>query len=118
MQTSFSSVDAYIDSFPLAVQTHLTAIRQVITSQCPQAQEGISYGMPAYKLKGKPLMYFAAFKKHIGLYATPSSHEAFAQTLAGYKQGKGSVQLPLSEPMPLALIAEMVQFRAKNILEN
>ncbi len=118
MQTSFSSVDAYIDSFPLTVQTPLVAIREAILSECPEAQEGISYGMPAYKLNGKPLVYFAAFKKHIGFYATPTGHEAFAEALAGYKQGKGSVQFPLDVPMPLDLITRIVKFRKNTLLST
>lgn len=73
----------------------------------------MAYGMPAYKLRGKPLVYFAAFNKHIGFYATPTGHEKFATKLAKYKQGKGSVQFPLSEEMPFKLIEEMVKFRVK-----
>jgi uncharacterized protein YdhG (YjbR/CyaY superfamily) len=70
--------------------------------------------MPAYKLNGRPLVYFAAFKNHIGLYATPSGHAAFAEELSRYKQGRGSVQFPLSEPLPFDLIARIVKFRAEN----
>lgn len=77
------------------------------------AEEGISYGMPAYKMNGRPLVYFAAFKNHIGFYATPIGHVAFAKELSGYKQGKGSVQFPVDEPMPLQLIADIVKFRVE-----
>lgn len=77
------------------------------------AEEGISYGMPAYKMNGRPLVYFAAFKNHIGFYATPTGHAAFAKELSGYKQGKGSVQFPVDEPMPLQLIADIVKFRVE-----
>ena len=69
--------------------------------------------MPAYKLKTRPLIYFAAFKKHIGLYATPSAHRAFSDALSNYKKGKGSVQFPIDQPMPLDLIADMVRFKVK-----
>ncbi len=67
--------------------------------------------MPAYKTHGKPLVYFAAFKKHIGFYATPSGHEAFAKELKKYKRGKGSVRFPLHQPVPYDLIRQMVEFR-------
>ncbi|MBN2262706.1 MAG: DUF1801 domain-containing protein, partial [Prolixibacteraceae bacterium] len=71
----------------------------------------MAYGMPAYKTYGKPLVYFAAFKSHIGFYATPSGHEQFAQELSAYKQGKGSVQFPTNQAIPYELIGRMVEFR-------
>lgn len=111
--TPFDSVEDYIASFPTEVQRMLTEVRTLIKQQAPEASESISYGMPAYKLHGKPLVYFAAFKKYIGFYATPSAHEAFATELAQYKQGKGSVQFPLEKPLPLPLIADLVAFRVK-----
>lgn len=86
-------------------------MRNTILASAPGAEESISYGMPAYKINKKPLVYFAAFKNHIGFYATPSGHEAFAAELAKYKQGKGSVRFPLDKPLPLDLIGEIVAFR-------
>jgi len=80
----------------------------------PDAVESISYAMPAYKLNGKPLVYFAGYKNHIGFYATPTGHEAFKEELSKYKQGKGSVQFPVDEPMPLDLIRRIVAFRVEN----
>ena len=71
--------------------------------------------MPAYKLDGKPFVYFAAFKNHIGLYATPSAHAEFAKELAKYKQGKGSVQFPLQDRLPLALISRILKFKLREI---
>lgn len=106
------SVNEYIQSFPKETQEHLEQIRATIQQAAPEAEESISYAMPAYKLHGRPLVYFAAFKNHIGFYATPSGHSEFAEELAKYKQGKGSVQFPLDQPMPLDLIGRMVQFRA------
>ena len=105
------NVDAYILSFPKEIQKHLNQVRKTIKSKAPGAEEGISYGMPAYKLNGKPLVYFAGYKNHIGFYATPQGHEAFEKELSVYKQGKGSVQFPVSEPMPLSLISRIVEFR-------
>jgi uncharacterized protein YdhG (YjbR/CyaY superfamily) len=105
-----ASVDAYISGFPVDVQKVLNEMRQLIKSTAPEAREEISYGMPAYKYCG-PLVYFAGYKNHIGLYATPSGHAAFEQELSIYKQGKGSVQFPLKEPMPWELIRRIVEFR-------
>lgn len=105
------NVDAYIGQFPNKTQTILQQVRAVVRKAAPKAEESISYGMPAYKVNGKPIVYFAGYDKHIGFYATPTGHEAFKKELAGYKQGKGSVQFPLDEKMPLALIAKIVQFR-------
>ena len=113
----FEDVNAYILSLPKEIQKHLNQVRKTIKSEAPGAEEGISYGMPAYKLNGKPLVYFAGYKNHIGFYATPQGHEAFEKELSVYKQGKGSVQFPISEPMPLSLISRIVKFRvAENSL--
>lgn len=113
MDTSITSVDAYIAGFPTPVQKKLRAIRAVIHKEAPAAVESISYGMPAYKLNKKPLVYFAAYKTHIGFYATPTGHKAFAKELSVYKQGKGSVQFPIAEEMPMDLIRRIVVFRTK-----
>lgn len=110
-----SAVDQYILSFPDEVQRRLNEVRVLIRSTAPAATESMAYGMPAYKLNGKPLVYFAAFKQHIGFYALPSGHAAFTQELSKYKQGKGSVQFPFDEALPIELISEMVKFR---VLEN
>lgn len=107
----WADVESYIASFPKEVQQKLQDIRAIIVRIAPDAQEQISYGMPAYKLHGKPLVYFAAFKSHIGFYATPTGHEAFAQELSMYKQGKGSVQFPLTDHLPLNLIERIILFR-------
>jgi uncharacterized protein YdhG (YjbR/CyaY superfamily) len=107
----FNSVDDYIKSFPESVQKPLQQLRKTIRSAAPDAIEGFSYMMPAYKMNGKPLVYFAGYKNHIGFYATPTGHLAFAAELSKYKQGKGSVQFPLDKPMPLNLIKQIVKFR-------
>ncbi len=109
------NVDDYIALFNSEVATILNNIRKLILKTAPEAIESINYGMPAYKTDGKPLIYFAAYKNHIGLYATPSGHAAFAKELAKYKQGKGSVQFPLNAPIPYDLIREIVNFR---LVEN
>jgi len=111
MNPQFKSVDEYIISFPPEVQLLLEGVRATIKENAPLATESIAYGMPAYKVCGKPLVYFAGFTKHIGFYATPTGHSAFSKELSRYKQGKGSVQFPLDEPIPYHLIASIVRFR-------
>lgn len=105
-------IDQYISAFPEAVQKDLNTLRNLIKKEAPAAEESISYGMPAYKTFGKPLVYFAGYKNHIGLYATPTGHKAFEKELSAYKQGKGSVQFPIGE-LPLDLIRRIIAFRVK-----
>lgn len=105
-----ATINEYIASFPKDVQAVLQQVRDTIKKAAPGAEEGIAYGMPAFTLNG-PLVYFGAFKSHIGFYATPTGHEAFSEELSHYKQGKGSVQFPLDKPLPLDLITRIVQFR-------
>jgi uncharacterized protein YdhG (YjbR/CyaY superfamily) len=104
-------VSAYINQFDAPTIERLSTLRTLVFSFAPSADESISYGMPAYKVNKRPLIYFAAFAKHIGVYATPSGHAAFAQELAAYKQGKGSVQFPHHLELPLDLIKRMIAFR-------
>jgi uncharacterized protein YdhG (YjbR/CyaY superfamily) len=108
-----ATVDEYIATFPQDVQKILERIRMTVMRAAPGAEETISYGMPAYRYKGRVIIYFAGYKNHIGAYATPLAHAAFQKELSGYKQGRGSVQFPLDQPMPLDLIKRMVQFRVK-----
>jgi uncharacterized protein YdhG (YjbR/CyaY superfamily) len=113
-----TNIDEYIADFPDEIQSLLNQVRSTIKQAAPDAEESIGYGMPAYKTGGKPLVYFAGFKNHIGFYATPSGHTEFAQELSRYKQGKGSVQFPLNQSIPLELIAQIVAFRAGENLEK
>ncbi len=108
-----NEVDKYIAEFPVEVQEILQTVRKIIQETAPAAVEKLAYGMPGYKLKGKPLVYFAGYVKHIGFYATPVAHEVFAEELNGYKQGKGSVQFPLNKPMPYDLIKRIIEFKMK-----
>ena len=110
-----TSIDEYISDFPQEIQSLLNQVRSTIKQAAPDAEESIGYGMPAYKTHGKPLVYFAAFKNHIGFYATPTGHAEFAAELSKYKQGKGSVQFPINQPIPLELITQIVEFR---VIEN
>lgn len=104
-------IESYIQQFPHNVQEILRNIRKLIKDNAPETEELFAYGMPAYKTNKKPLVYFAGFKNHIGIYATPSGHSEFQDELSKYKQGKGSVQFPLNQPIPYKLIERIVKFR-------
>lgn len=106
-----ADVDGYIAAFPDEVQQLLNQVRKSVKKNAPKAEESVSYGMPAYKYLGRPLVYFAGYEKHIGFYATPTGHDAFKKELAKYKQGKGSVQFPVTEKLPMPLIEKIVKFR-------
>ena len=113
MNKKFETIDEYIQTCPKNVQAILEKIRQIIQKAAPEAVETISYQMPAFKLNGKVLVYFAAWKHHIGFYATPSGKSAFKKELSKYKWAKGSVQFPLDQPIPYDVIKNIVVFRAK-----
>ncbi|MDX2032333.1 MAG: DUF1801 domain-containing protein [Blastocatellia bacterium] len=112
------TIDEYIGGFPVEVQLLLEKIRQTIRKAAPAAEESISYQIPAFKLNGKPLLYFAAYKKHIGMYPAPRSAEEFKEELAAYEGGKGTVQFPLGAPIPFDLIRRIAKFKAKTLLES
>jgi len=116
-KTSFRSIDEYIATFPKETQKILKEIRATIKAAAPDAEEKISYQMPTFFLIGN-LIHFAAFKKHIGIYPIPSGTEAFKDEIARYKTAKGSIQLPLNEPMPLKLISRIVKFRVAENLKK
>ncbi len=109
------TIDEYIAGFPTDVQEILQRIRQTIREAAPEAQERISYKMPTFTLKGN-LVYFAAFKNHIGFYPIPSGIEEFKEELSAYEQGRGSIQFPLDKPIPYDLISRIVKFRVKENL--
>lgn len=111
MNLEIKSVDEYIGQASEEVKEKLITIRSIIVENAPDASEHILYGMPAYKTFKKPLVYFAAYANHIGFYATPNGNIAFAKDLKGYKTGKGSIQFPLTEPLPIDLITRIVKFR-------
>lgn len=109
------NIDEYIASFPLEIQEILQNIRLTIASAAPEATEKISYGMPTFALEGN-LVHFAAFKNHIGFYSMPSGTSQFQQEILKYKHAKGSIQFPLTEPMPFDLMARIVKFRVEENL--
>jgi uncharacterized protein YdhG (YjbR/CyaY superfamily) len=102
----------YAGRFPAKVQSLLRKVRAAIRKAAPNAQEAISYGIPAFTLNGKRFVWFAAFKSHIGFYPGAAALAAFKKELSGYKSAKGSVQFPFDEPLPLALVDRIVKFAA------
>ena len=110
-----AEVDDYIAAFDGDVKARLARLRETIRAEAPDAEESMSYGLVGYKLHGKPLVYFGGFAHHVGFYATPNGHEAFAKEFARYKQGKGSVQFPNDQPLPEALIRRVVAFRQQQL---
>ena len=112
------NIDAYIAGFPSDVQQILQEIRKTIRKAAPDAEETISYLIPTFNLKGKYLIYFAAYKKHVGLYPAPRGSEKFKKELSAYDGGKGTVRFPLDKPIPLELITRIVKFRIKENLER
>ena len=115
MSIQNQSVEKYIKSFPEPIQERLLKIRLLIINLVKEATEEFSYAMPAYKYNKKPLVYFAAFKEHIGIYATPQTHERFKEELETYKQGKGSVQFPHEKEIPYQLLKEMVSYKLEEL---
>jgi uncharacterized protein YdhG (YjbR/CyaY superfamily) len=109
-KNDYKSIDQYIASFPPNIQVILQQLRKAIHEAAPQAEETISYQMPAFKQNGV-LVYFAAFKSHIGFFSTDSGVEAFKGKLEAYQTSKGTIRFPLDKPLPLDLVKEIVRFR-------
>ncbi|HMR43582.1 MAG TPA: DUF1801 domain-containing protein [Saprospiraceae bacterium] len=106
-----ATIDEYIAGFPPEIQRLLETVRETIRKTAPGAEEKISYQIPAFRYEGQYLIYFAAHKKHIGLYPVPEN-EFFEKDFAPYKtSGKGTIQFPFDKPLPLDLIAKIVKFR-------
>jgi uncharacterized protein YdhG (YjbR/CyaY superfamily) len=113
----FKTVDEYLSTFPADTKQILQRVRKTIKQAAPGAEELISYNMPAFKLNGI-LVYFAGYKNHVGLYPTASAIEAFKNDISQYTFAKGSIQFPLSEPIPYDLITRIVKFRVKENTEK
>jgi uncharacterized protein YdhG (YjbR/CyaY superfamily) len=116
MNTKFQTVEEYISTFPPKTKKFLKDIRTTIKLAAPQAEEAISYNMPAFKLHGM-LVWYAGYKEHIGLYPKSTVIQAFKKDLEGYKLSKGTIQFPLDQPLPLDLITRIVKYRIKENLE-
>lgn len=117
MNTTITTIDAYIATFPASTQALLQQMRSTIAKAAPRAEEAISYGMPTFKLHGN-LVHFAGYKNHIGFYPAPSGIDAFADELKKYKTSKGAIQFPIDEKLPLTLVTKIVKFRVKENTEK
>jgi len=115
MSKPTDKVDEYINQFDGEVKLRLLQLRKLVKAEAPDAEEAFVYGMVGYKLNKKPLVYFGGFAHHIGFYATPNGHAAFAEDFAKYKQGKGSVQFPNDQPLPVELIRRVVVYRKQQV---
>lgn len=109
------TVEQYVEGFGGELTVRLQTLREVVKELAPAAEESMSYGIVGYKLNDQPLVYFGAFPRHIGFYATPNGHERFKAAFAPYKQGKGSVQFPLDQPLPIDLIRRVVEYRKQQV---
>jgi uncharacterized protein YdhG (YjbR/CyaY superfamily) len=114
---SAGTIDQCIAQFPGEIQEKLQQLRQTIREAAPQAEEAISFRMPAFRLNGT-LVYFAAFRDHISFFPTSSAITAFRSEISRYKTSKGTVQFPLDEPIPLDLVRKMVRFRVEESLRK
>jgi uncharacterized protein YdhG (YjbR/CyaY superfamily) len=118
-KTDFRSVDEYIARHPKDVQTILQRVRSTILKALPGAEEGISYQIPTYKLRGGYVVYFAGWKQHYSLYpASDRLVAAFKHELEPYKISKGTIRFPLSQPVPVRLIERIAKFRAREAAER
>ena len=111
------TINEYIAKFPKNIQNILEELRQVIKDSAPNAEEAISYQMPTFKLNGN-LVWFAAFKNHIGFYPKTSAIETFRLELSDYKVSKGTIRFPLDKPIPFDLVRKIVKYRAKENSEK
>jgi uncharacterized protein YdhG (YjbR/CyaY superfamily) len=115
--TKPTTIDEYLAAFPPEVQLILEKIRVTIQEAVPDAEETISYGMPTFTYKGGPLVYFGAFKKHIGFYP-PIRDEKLREEASIYEGEKGSLRFPLDQPIPYALIGRIAKARARESAEG
>jgi uncharacterized protein YdhG (YjbR/CyaY superfamily) len=109
MAPEFESVDDYISSFPPEVQTVLQAARETIHTAAPGLQESISYGIPTFRIDGRPVVYLGGWRKHISIYPIPDLDGALKSNMAPYLSGKGTAKFPLGKPIPHELIKALVE---------
>jgi uncharacterized protein YdhG (YjbR/CyaY superfamily) len=114
----FNTVEEYLSTLPAKTKSILKELRKTIKQAAPQAEELISYNIPAFKLHGA-LMYYAGWKDHVSIYPrTAALEKAFKKELAPFEGGKGTIKFPINEPIPYDLISRMVKFRVQENLDN
>jgi uncharacterized protein YdhG (YjbR/CyaY superfamily) len=114
----FETIEEYIESFPKDVQMILNKLRDTVRKAAPRVTESISYDMPTFKIEGKRLVYFSAWKNHIGFYSIPKGDEAFRRQLSPYQGEKGSLRFALEKPIPYDLVTKIVRLRLKEVQEK
>ena len=118
-RSTATTIDEYIAEFPPDTQARLKQVRTLVRDTAPEdAVETISYAIPTFDLRGKHLVHFAGYDRHVGFYPAPTGMEAFKKDFEGYKTGKGSVQFPLDQPLPTELIRRIVEFRVGEVLRK
>jgi uncharacterized protein YdhG (YjbR/CyaY superfamily) len=118
MKTGFNSIDEYIEGFPEETQKALREICAAVKALVPDAEEYISYKMPAFKVNGEYFVHFSAWKHHIGMYPIPAGNDAFQKQIEPYRSAKSSLNFPLDKPMPIKLIEKVIKFRIAENLKN
>jgi uncharacterized protein YdhG (YjbR/CyaY superfamily) len=111
-------IDSYLGLLPLSQRVELERVRLIVKRSAPDAVESMTYGLPAFKYNGKPLIYFGGFKNHMSLFPTSGPTETLKSKLRGYKISKGTIQFTEKNPLPSALIENIVQVRLTEIDEQ
>ena len=114
----FTSINEYISTLPEDTQKAMREIIATIKARVPNAEEHISYNMPAFKVNGEYFIHFSAWKNHIGMYPIPAGNEAFQKQIEPYRSAKSSLNFPLAQPMPIKLIEKVIKFRIAENLES
>ncbi len=114
----FASINEYVSSLPENAQKAMSEIIATIKAKVPNAEESISYNMPAFKVNGEYFVHFSAWKKHIGMYPIPAGNEAFQKQIESYRSAKSSLNFPLDKPMPIKLIEKVIKFRIAENLKD
>jgi uncharacterized protein YdhG (YjbR/CyaY superfamily) len=114
----FTSINEYISTLPENAQKAVEEIIMTIKTMVPNAEERISYNMPAFKVNGEYFIHFSAWKNHIGMYPIPAGNEAFQKQIEPYRSAKSSLNFPLNKPMPIKLIEKFIKFRIAENLKD
>ena len=114
----FTSINEYVSTLPENVQKAMSEIIAAIKARVPNAEEHISYNMPAFKVNGEYFVHFSAWKNHIGMYPIPAGNEAFQKQIEQYRSAKSSLNFPLDKPMPIKLIEKFIKFRIAENLKS
>ncbi|MBN2881838.1 DUF1801 domain-containing protein [Candidatus Woesearchaeota archaeon] len=112
---AYKNTDEYISTFPEDVQTILQKVRTIVKKAVPKSDEAMVYGVPGFKLNGKNLVAYAAFKSHLGIYPEPEAIIHFKKELEIYETSKGAIKFPLDKQIPFSLIEKIIKFKVSGI---